>query len=172
MHELSLTEIQISAERLERWRALCAWLEAQAFQRVKRLEDVPEHLRDLLEPDNADEARVLGLVVRTSQFWQLRPDHQVKLAYFSGDPETVAGMNGVRDRLIRLADKLLERIETTDTLVLLERGAPDRWATNWLEVAQGQRQAMNRVSVFAMRGYVTEIVRAVREVRRAAGIGG
>ena len=172
MAELSLTDIHLPADRLERWRALCAWLTEQPFERVRHRDDVPEGLRDLLEEPNTDEIRVLGLVVRTSRFWQLRPDYRVRLEYFAGDPETVAGLNGVRDRLIRLADRLLGRIETLDALTMLERGPRDRWATDWLEVARGQRRAMNRVSVFALRGYVAEIVRAARALRKEIGIGG
>jgi hypothetical protein len=164
--------LQISAARLEQWRAACAWLEGQRFQRVREINDVPEALRELFQPENQDELRALGLVGRAGNYWLLRPDPEVKLAYFGGDPETVAGMNGVRDRLVALTDRFLTRIETLDGLLMLERGERSKWETDWALVARGQREAMKRVSVFALRGYVSEIARAARELRREARIGG
>jgi hypothetical protein len=164
--------VQISPERLEQWRAACAWLEGQRFQRVREINDVPESLRELFQPENLNELRALGLVGRAGNYWLLRPDHDIKLAYFGGDPETVASMNGVRDRLVALADRFLTRIETLDGLLMLERGERSKWETDWALVARGQREAMNRISVFALRGYVSEIARAARELRREARIGG
>jgi hypothetical protein len=158
--------------RLEVWRNLCTWLGARPFGRVHELRDVPTEFRFLLEPENKAEFLELGLIGKTRDFWQLRPDHEVKLAYFSGDPETVAGMNGVRDRFMILADRWLEVVDNLDGLLTLERGAPSRWDTDWASVARGQREAMNRVSVFAMRGYMSEMARAVRTLRREARIGG
>lgn len=165
-------DIELSPARLEQWRAACAWLETQRFQRVREVSDVPEAFRALFDPENQDELRALGLVGRAGHYWLLRPDFEVKLAYFGGDPETVAGMKGVRDRLTALADRFLGRIGTLDGILALERGARSKWETDWALVARGQREAMNRVSVFALRGYVSEIVRAVRELRREARIGG
>jgi hypothetical protein len=158
--------------RLEAWRNLCAWLEARPFGRVHDLRDVPAGLRFLLGPDNKAEFLALGLVWKSMDFWQLRPDVQVRLAYFAGDPETVAGMNAVRLRFTTLADRWLEVVNNLDGLLTLERGTPSRWDTNWAAVARGQREAMDRVSVFQIRGYVAEIARAVRGLRREARIGG
>ena len=163
---------QLSPARLEQWRAACTWLAGQRFQRVSDLNDIPEAFRELFQPENAAESLALGLVSRTMSFWQLRPDVEVKLAYYAGDPETVAGLNAVRERLERLADRLVAQAETIEGLLTLERGTPSRWDTDWAAVARGQRAAMERVSVFALRGYVSEIARAVRELRRTAGIGG
>jgi hypothetical protein len=157
---------------LEAWRALCTWLEARPFGRVHELQDVPADLRFLLEPENKAEFLALGLVWKSKDFWQLRPDVQVRLAYFAGDPETVAGMNGVRNKFTALADRWLAVINNLDGLLTLERGAPSRWDTDWATVARGQREAMERISVFQIRGYVAEIARAVRSLRREARIGG
>jgi hypothetical protein len=162
----------LEAARLEAWQSLCAWLEARAFGRVHDLQDVPVGLRFLLEPDNKAEFLALGLVWKSKDFWQLRPDVQVRLAYFAGDPETVAGMNAVRLRFTNLADRWLAVVDNLDGLLSLERGTPSRWDTNWAAVARGQREAMDRVSVFQIRGYVSEIARAVRGLRREARIGG
>jgi hypothetical protein len=78
----------------------------------------------------------------------------------------------VRDRFMILADRWLEVVDNLDGLLTLERGAPSRWDTDWASVARGQREAMNRVSVFAMRGYMSEMARAVRTLRRETRIGG
>jgi hypothetical protein len=163
---------ELSPERLELWRTLCVWLEARPFGRVHELRDVPAEVRFLLEPENKTEFLELGLVGKARDFWQLRSDHGLKLEYLAGDPETVAGMNGVRDRLVTLADRWMAVVNNLDGLLTLERGAPSRWDTDWASVARGQREAMDRVSVFALRGYVAEIARAVRSLRREARIGG
>lgn len=162
----------IQPTRLEAWRNLCTWLEVRPFARVHELRDVPAEWRFLLEPENKAEFLELGLIGKARDFWQLRPDHGIKLAFFAGDPETVAGMNAVRDRFMTLADRWLAVTETLDGLLTLERGAPSRWDTDWALVARGQREAMDRVSIFAMRGYMSEIARAVRTLRREAHIGG
>ncbi len=164
--------VQISPERLEQWRATVAWLETQRFERVREVSDVPKEFRELFQPENQDELRALGLVGRAGNYWLLRPDHALKLAYFGGDPATVAGMNAVQNRLEALADRFLRRVETLDGILALERGTRSKWETDWALVARGQREAMNRVSVFALRGYVSEIARAARELRREARIGG
>jgi hypothetical protein len=158
--------------RLSAWRNLCTWLEARPFARVHELRDVPNEWRFLLEPENKTEFLELGLIGKARDFWQLRPNHEVKLAYFSGDPETVAGMNAVRNKFVALADRWLVVADNLNGLLTLERGAPSRWDTDWALVARGQREAMDRVSVFAMRGYMSEIARAVRTLRREARIGG
>ena len=162
----------IQPTRLEAWRNLCTWLEARPFARVHELPDVPAEWRFLLEPENKAEFLELGLIGKARDFWQLRPDHGIKLAYFADDPETVVGMNAVRDRFMTLADRWLAVAETLDGLLTLERGTPSRWDTDWALVARGQREAMDRVSIFAMRGYMSEIARAVRTLRREAHIGG
>jgi hypothetical protein len=162
----------LSPARLELWQALCLWLEARPFGRVHDLSDVPAELRFLLEPENKTEFLALGLVWKSKDFWQLRPDVHVRLAYFAGDPETVAGMNGVRNKFTALADRWLAVVNNLDGLLTLERGTPSRWDTDWAVVARGQREAMDRVSVFQIRGYVAEIARAVRGLRREAKIGG
>jgi hypothetical protein len=159
-------------ERFEAWRSLCVWLEARPFSRVHDLQDVPQELRNLLEPENKTEFLALGLVWKSKDFWQLRPDVHVRLAYFAGDPETVAGMNQVRNKFTALADRWLAVVDNLDGMLTLERGRPSRWDTDWAVVARGQREAMDRVSVFQIRGYVTEIARAVRSLRREARIGG
>jgi hypothetical protein len=151
---------------------LCGWLEARPFGRVHDLQDVPAGLRFLLEPNNKTEFLALGLVWKSKEFWQLRPDVNVRLAYFAGDPETVAGMNAVRTKFIALADRWLAVVDNLDGLLTLERGAPSHWDTDWAAVARGQREAMDRISVFQLRGYVAEIARAVRRLRREAKIGG
>jgi hypothetical protein len=162
----------LTPERLEEWRALCIWLESRPFSRVHDLQDVPAELRNLLEPENKNEFLALGLVWKSKEFWQLRPDVHVRLAYFAGDPETVAGMNEVRNKFTALADRWLAVVNNLDGLLTLERGRPSRWDTDWAAVARGQREAMDRVSVFQIRGYVIEIARAVRSLRREARIGG
>ena len=158
--------------RLEIWRALCVWLGSRPFARVHDLQDVPVELRFLLEPENKAEFLVLGLVWKSMNFWQLRPDVHARLAYFAGDPDTVAGMNSVRTRFTALADRWLAVVNNLDGLLILERGSPSRWDTDWAVIARGQREAMDRVSVFQIRGYVAEIARAVRGLRREAKIGG
>ena len=162
----------LSPARFEVWRTLCIWLEARPFTRVHELRDVPVELRFLLEPENKAEFLALGLVWKSKDFWQLRPDVHVRLAYFAGDPETVAGMNAVRRKFTALADRWLAVVNNLDGLLTLERGRPSRWDTDWAAVARGQREAMDRVSVFQIRGYVIEIARAVRSLRREARIGG
>jgi hypothetical protein len=162
----------LQPEHLEAWRALCIWLEARPFGRVHDLQDVPAEWRLLLDPENKSEFLAFGLVWKSKEFWQLRPDVHVRLAYFAGDPETVAGMNGVRQKITALADRWLAVVDNLDGLLTLERGTPSRWDTDWAVVARGQREAMDRVSVFQIRGYVTEIARAVRSLRREAKIGG
>jgi hypothetical protein len=164
--------IGLSPERLESWQALCGWLEARSFGRVHELRDVPAELQFLLEPENKSEFLALGLVWKSKDFWQLRPDHAIKLAYFAGDPETVAGMNGVRDRFMTLADRWLAVVDNLNGLLTLERGAPSRWDTDWALIARGQREAMDRVNVFALRGYMSEMARAVRTLRREVRSGG
>ena len=161
-----------SPERFEAWRALCVWLEARPFGRVHEWRDVPAGLQFLLGPDNKAEFLALGLVWKSKDFWQLRPDVDVRLAYFAGDPETVAGMNAVRRKFTALAEGWLAVVNNLDGLLRLERGTPSRWETDWAAVARGQREAMDRVSVFQIRGYVTEIARAVRSLRCEAKIGG
>jgi hypothetical protein len=151
---------------------LCLWLESRPFGRVHDLQDVPAEWRFLLEPENKNEILELGLIGKARDFWQLRPEHEVKLDYFSGDPETVAGMNGVRRKCTALADRWLAVVNNLDGLVALERGTPSRWDTDWAVVARGQRAAMDRVSVFQIRGHIVEIARAVRSLRREAKIGG
>ena len=121
----------LSPERLEAWRALCLWLEARSFARVHELRDVPAELRFLLEPENKPEFLALGLVWKSTDFWQLRPDVHVRLAYFAGDPETVAGMNAVRNKFTALAEGWLAVVNNLDGLLTLERGTPSRWDTDW-----------------------------------------
>jgi hypothetical protein len=162
----------LSPARLEAWKDLCIWLEARPFGRVHDLQDVPAELRFLLGPENKPEFLALGLVWKSKDFWQSRPDVHIRLAYFAGDPETVAGMNGVRSKFTALADRWLAVAENLDGLLTLERGTPSRWDTDWAMVARGQREAMDRISVFQLRGYVAEIARAVRRLRREAKIGG